>query len=158
MCPSGESTPEPANAGRKQDGRFPKGQSGNPRGKAPGTRNKVTVALESLLGDEAEAILRAAIVKAKEGDSTALRLCLDRVAPVRRDRCVSFAFPAIASAEDAAKAAAAVVAGVAAGELTPAEASELGKLIDSYVRVLAAGDFEARLKRLEDERHGEERR
>jgi len=150
MRPSDESTPAPANAGRKQDGRFRKGQSGNPRGKLPGTRNRVSVALDSLLGDEAEAILRAAIIKAKKGDPTALRLCLDRVAPVRRDRCVSFEFPPIASAADAAKATAAIVAGVAAGTLTPSEASELGKLIDSHVRALAASDFDARLKRLEE--------
>jgi hypothetical protein len=107
--------------------------------------------VEALLDGEAERIVRTAIDKAKDGDTTALRLCLERLAPVRRDRCIRFEFPPIESAADAAKAAAALVSGVAAGELTPAEAGELGRLIDSYLRALEATDFDARLRRLEGE-------
>src|SRR3978361_2276837 len=77
------------NAGRKQGGggnhkRFAKGQSGNPAGKPAGTRNATTLAVEQLLHGEAEAITRKAIEMAKEGDTIALRLVLERVAPVRR--------------------------------------------------------------------------
>jgi hypothetical protein len=35
-------TPDPANAGREQDGRFAPGCSGNPAGKKAGTRHKAT--------------------------------------------------------------------------------------------------------------------
>ena len=38
---------------------FELGQSGNPAGKARGTRNKVTLAIEALLDGEAEALTRA---------------------------------------------------------------------------------------------------
>lgn len=145
-----ELTGSPETTGRKQDGRFQKGHSGNPNGRPPGARHKTTVAMEVLLDGEAEAILRTAIDKAKEGDTTALRLCLERVVPARRDRCIRFAVPPIETAADAAKAAAALVTGVANGELTPAEAGELGRLIDNFVRALEAGDFEARLRRLEE--------
>jgi hypothetical protein len=139
----------PVNTGRKQGTRFQKGQSGNPQGRPPGARNRTTVAMEALLDDEAETILRTVIGKAKEGDTTALRLCLERVVPVRRERCIQFAFPPIETAADAAKAAAALVTGVANGELTPAEAGELGRLIDNFVRALEASEFDARLRRLE---------
>ena len=139
-----------ATTGREQDGRFQKGHSGNPGGRPPGLRNATTVAMEELLGGEAEAIMRKAIEKAKAGDTTALRLCLERIAPVRRDRCVSFAFPPIATAADASQAAAALVAGVASGELTPAEAGELANLVGNVVRALEATEFEARLRRLEE--------
>ena len=140
----------PENTGRERSGRFQKGQSGNPNGRPPGARNRTTVAMEALLDGEGEAIMRTAIGKAKEGDSTALRLCLERLAPARRERCIQFAFPPIETAADAAKAAAALVTGVASGELTPAEAGELGRLIDNFVRALEASDFEARLRRLEE--------
>ena len=60
---------------------FEPGQSGNPAGKARGTRNKVTLAIEALLDGEAEALTRKAIELAKAGDMAALRLCLDRLAP-----------------------------------------------------------------------------
>ena len=79
----------------------------------------------------------------------ALRLCLDRIAPARRDRHVVFELPPVACAADAVKASAALVAAVADGNLTPAEAGELGKLIEAYVRALEATDFATRLENLE---------
>jgi hypothetical protein len=50
---------------------------------------------------------------------------------------------------DAAKAAAALLEAVAVGDLTPAEASELGKLIEAYIKALEATDFAERLDKLE---------
>jgi hypothetical protein len=79
----------------------------------------------------------------------ALRLCLDRIAPARKDRLVQIDIPSLNSAEDAVKASAAIVAALSAGELTPSEASELGKLVASYVAALTATDFEKRLAQLE---------
>jgi Family of unknown function (DUF5681) len=131
---------------------FKPGESGNPAGKPKGARNKVTLAIEALLDGEAEALTRKAIELAKGGDLTALRLCLDRLAPPRKDRHVAFELPPVACAADAVKASAALVAAVADGDLTPAEAAELGKLIESYVRALEATDFASRLDNLERNR------
>jgi hypothetical protein len=57
--------------------------------------------------------------------------------------------PAITCAGDAAKASAALVAAVAIGQITPSEAVELGRLLESYVKTLEATDLEERLKKLE---------
>jgi hypothetical protein len=65
---------------------FEKGQSGNPAGRPRGSRNKATVLAEAMFEGEVEAIVRMAIGKAKEGDITAIRLCLDRVLPRQRHR------------------------------------------------------------------------
>jgi hypothetical protein len=92
---------------------------------------------------------RKAIELAKDGDLTALRLCLDRIAPPRKDRPVLFELPPVSSAADAAKAAAALLEAVAVGDLTPAEANELGKLIEAYTKALEATDFAERLDKLE---------
>jgi hypothetical protein len=43
----------------------------------------------------------------------------------------------------------AIVAGVVTGELTPSEASELAKVVESYTRTLQAVAFEERLVKLE---------
>ena len=107
---------------------FQPGKSGNPAGKPAGARNKTTLAVEALLEGEAEGLTRKAIELAKAGDMQALRLCLDRIAPARKDRYVPIDLPRLDSAADAVKASAVIVAALSAGELSPSEASELSKL------------------------------
>ena len=62
---------------------------------------------------------------------------------------VWFDLPEMKEARDAVNASAAIVAAVANGDLTPMEASELGKLVDSYARTLQAAEFEDRISKLE---------
>src|SRR4051794_25831566 len=113
---------EPDHTGRKQAGtRFRPGKSGNPNGRPKGSRNVTTIALENLLDGQAEALTQKAIDLGLTGDIPALRLCLDRILPPRKDRPVSFVLPEINSAQDAAATVSAVLAAVAAGEITPAD-------------------------------------
>ena len=143
--------PTPETTGRKQRAtRFQPGRSGNPQGRPPGSRNKTTRAIDALFDGEAEALTRKAIELAKAGDLVALRLCLDRICPPRKDRPVPFALPELRTAEDAKLAASALLKAVADGELTPSEASEIGRLLDSYTRILEREEFEQRLIRLEE--------
>jgi len=128
---------------------FQKGQSGNPSGRPPGARNKATIMAEMLLQGEAEALARVAIERAKAGDIRALRMCLDRLAPPSRHRTIDFKLPPLESAADAATALAAITAAVGAGELTPAEAGALSKLVDGFARMLEATVFEQRIAKLE---------
>jgi Family of unknown function (DUF5681) len=71
------------------------GTSGNPSGRPKGARNATTLALESLLDGQAQALTQKAIDLALTGDLTALRICLDRILPPRKDRPVTFDFPVI---------------------------------------------------------------
>jgi hypothetical protein len=131
---------------------FAKGQSGNPAGRPLGSRNRTTRAAEALLDGEAEALTRKAIERAFEGDTTALRICLDRILPPRRERRLNFELPKLNSAEDAVKASAAIVAMVAAGEITLSEAEAMGRLVDHFIRALEAHDIDQRLRLLETQR------
>ena len=132
-------------APQRRGGRFKPGNPGRPKG----ARHKTTLAIEALLDGEAEVLTRKAIELAKAGDLVALRLCLDRICPPRKERPVSFAMPEMSTAADAKLAASALVKAVADGELTPGEASELGRLLDAFTRVLDAAEFEERISRLE---------
>jgi hypothetical protein len=69
--------------------RFQPGVSGNPAGRPKGAKNKSTLAAEALLDGEAEALTRKAVEMALRGDTVALRLCLERLMPPRRDRPVA---------------------------------------------------------------------
>jgi hypothetical protein len=128
---------------------FAPGHSGNPNGRPKGARNKATVLAEQLLDGEAEALLRKVIDKALEGDTAAMRLCLDRVLPPRRDHLVTFALPKIETAKDACAAAAAIMEACANGELSPREAVELVGLVEAQLRMFETTELEARLAALE---------
>ena len=138
------------NTAKKQRGRsFKAGQSGNPAGRPKGSRNKATLAAEALLEGESEAIVRKLLEKAKEGDSTALRLCLERLMPPRRDRSVTFELGPIKSSADAAAASSSVLAACADGSLSPDEAIKVMSLITSHASVLELTELETRLAALE---------
>ena len=117
---------------------FMKGQSGNPAGKPKGARHRATLAAEVLLDGEAEALTRKAVELALGGNVLALRLCLDRILPPPRERAVTFALPEVRSAADATAAMASILASVAAGELTVAEAGGLVKLVEAFIGGLDA--------------------
>ena len=60
---------------------------------------------------------------------------MDRLAPVRKDRHVQFDLPAIESPADLPKATHALLQAIAACELTPSEAADIGKAVDAHVRL-----------------------
>src|ERR1700691_564595 len=130
--------------------RFSKGASGNPGGRPAGTRNKALLAMEALLDGEAEAITRVAVDKAKEGDATALRLCLERTLTPRKERPLSFSLPQLGAVTDAPAATSAIVAAVAAADITVSEGSELARLVDTHVRAVEASDLDKRLRAIEE--------
>jgi hypothetical protein len=132
-------------SGRNTDGRFAAGNSGKPRG----TRHKATQAALALLEGEAEALTRQAVTMALGGDGMALRLCLERIAPPRRDAPVTFDLPRMETACDAAKAAGAVLEAVAIGDLTPTEGAHIMALVETYRRTLETTELEARVAALE---------
>src|SRR5262245_21649293 len=135
---------------KMQRGRpFKSGKSGNPLGRPKGSRNKTTMAVEALLEGDAEGIARKGVEKALEGDMAALRLCLERLLPPRRDRPVTFELPKIENVNDLVIASSAILKACAAGTLSPGEALEVMGLVSSHVRVLEMTDIEARLTALE---------
>src|SRR5262249_37449730 len=112
--------------------------------------NRATVAAEALLDGEAGALTRKAIELAKQGDITALRLCLDRVVAPRRERHIQFRLPELRSVSDATGAMWAIIDAVAIGDLTASEAAELSKLVETFIRSLEATEFHQRLRALEE--------
>lgn len=119
------------------------------QGKPKGTRHRITRIAEELLDGEAEALTRKAIELALAGDPMALRLCLERILPPRKERPVDITLPAVTGPQDAVVASAALLAAVAAGEIAPGEASVVGRLLELHLRAVEAHDIEVRLAALE---------
>jgi len=137
-------------AGKQRGKPFPKGRSGNPRGKPKGARHKTTLLAEKLMQDDAANIVNAVLTAARAGDMTAAKIVLDRIAPARRDSPVTFTLPKIKRPADAVAASAAILAAVADGRLTPGEALEVSKLIEGFVKTLEVAELEERLNELEE--------
>ena len=95
---------------------------------------------------------RKAVEMALGGDGPALRLCLDRIAPARKDMPVSFALSPILTAGDTVQASASLLAAVAGGEVTPDEAGRVMALLTAHKSLVEAGDLEARITALETKR------
>jgi len=134
---------------RGEGRRFAKGVSGNPAGRPVGSRNTATEMAQALLDGEADALVRRCVELAMEGNPAAMKLCLERLVP-RRCRSVKLEMPPIESAADIAPAIGAIARSVAEGALTPYDGAELSRIVESWVRALEAGEFERRLKELED--------
>lgn len=124
-------------------------EAGNP-GRPRGARHKVTLAIEALLEGEADKLTRKAVELALEGDTVALRLCMDRLAPPRKDAPIAIALPSVKSAEDTVAASSAVLEAVGAGEITPDEGGRLMGLLTAHRSIIEIGDLERRLVALED--------
>jgi hypothetical protein len=131
--------------GRNTDGTFAAGNPGKPKG----SRHKATQAAQALFDGEAEALTRQAVKMALNGDTAALRLCLERIVPLRREATVSFELPQMERAKDTAEAARAVLAAVASGEMTLSEGNRLMVMVEAYRRALELATIEENMIELE---------
>ena len=118
---------------RRGPGRpFKKGESGNRAGKRKGTRHQITVLAEQLPSDDVEAVV-AKVLNRHAGSMPAAKLILDRIAPPRRGSPVAFPLPEVNTSAGIANALAAIVSAMAAGVLTPDEATaEISPLLSRH--------------------------
>jgi hypothetical protein len=143
-----QSDPEPSDGGRQAGGKFAPGNRLS-NGRKPGSRNRTTLAALNLLDGEAERLSRRAVELALAGDVAALKLCIDKVAPPRRDRPVEITMDRIETAADACSAISDLIEAVAAGELAPSEADAVAALIERRAKLTELSDIEQRLSALE---------
>lgn len=138
------------NSGDNSGHRNPNGTfaPGNP-GKPKGSRHRATQAVQALFDGQATELTQKAVEMALEGDSTALRLCIERIAPVRKDAPVEFDMPNIETAKDAAELARAILRAVSDGNVTPLEGVSLMALVEQFRRSLETSELEARISLLE---------
>lgn len=128
---------------------FKKGQSGNPKGKPKGALNQTTRAAQELLEGEAQTLTRKAVELAQGGNVVALRLCLDRILPPRKDRAITLELPQVEGVADIPKALSAILKAVGTGQITPIEGQSLAAMLGAYCKVTELSNHEARLEALE---------
>ena len=136
------------NGKRTADGKFAPGAEPGP-GRPQGSRNKTTQAVEEMLEGEVEGLTRKAIELAMGGDMQALRLCMERLCPPRKDRPISVKLPKMKTAKDTSKAIAGVLEAVAGGDITPSEGTALAQIVEHHRRAIETTEIEKRIEALE---------
>jgi Family of unknown function (DUF5681) len=129
--------------------KFKPGKSGNPGGKPRGALNQTTRAAQELLDGKAQALTLKAVELAQDGNVVALRLCLERLIPPRKDRPINLQLPQVAGVGDIPEALGAIVAAVADGEITPQEGQSVAGMLGAYCKAAELVNHEARLEALE---------
>jgi hypothetical protein len=105
-----------------------KGQSGNPAGRPSRARQAARVA-QGLIGRKTVPLVNKLVELALLGDRTALRLCLDRIAPARREPPIDLDLPAIGNRADLLSALTAIADAAAADALTSSQAAALTRML-----------------------------
>jgi Family of unknown function (DUF5681) len=141
--------PAPDKTGRKQDGRFAKGASGNPSGRTLGSRHKTSILTEQLMQADTVEVVRAVIQKAKDGDMVAARIVVDRICPIRKGSPVNLTLPSVENASDIADAMNVLLGEMADGNLTPDETAIIAGILDVRRRTIETVEHAARLSELE---------
>ena len=120
------------------------------RGRPKGSRNRKAPG-QALFEQHEEAVARKCILRALEGDVRALRLCMERMSPARRDSYMRMKLPSIATLKDVEQAHAKVVKAVGAGKITPTQGQIVSGILDSRRRVIETVELQERIEKLEQD-------
>lgn len=134
---------------KKRVGRWKAGESGNPKGKTPGSGELQK--LRASLTADLPGILAGLVLAAKAGDVQAARLILERILPPMRpiEQPQALTLPANGSLTAQGRA---VLSAVAAGQLAPSQGAALLSAIGTLARVQEVDELAARIEKLE-QRH-----
>jgi hypothetical protein len=104
---------------------------------------------EQLLEGGAEELINKAMQMAKNGDVRALALCLSRILPIKRERCINLELRPIQSPLDLPIAFQDITTAIAKGRITPTEGESLSNMVATHAHLMASVEFDRRLAHLE---------
>ena len=136
-------------AKKKPPGRWKPGESGNPKGRAPGTGE--VAAIRAAIADRVPELLAAMMTRALDGDTGAARLLLERaIAPLKGiEQAVTLQLP---DGGTLTAKASAVLSAAAAGDLAPGQAAQLIAALGTLAKIHEVDELAARITALEAQR------
>ena len=126
--------------------KYRKGQSGNPNGRPKGAGTAAKV--RALLEPHAPRLVDKAVQLALGGDTTALRICIDRLIPamkLRDEPVILEGFEGSLTEQGQA-----VIKRMGEGSIAPGDASEMLRVLASQARIAEIDELEQRVNALED--------
>lgn len=131
---------------KKKRGKWKAGESGNPKGRTPGTGE--VAKLRASIAAHLPEIIAQLVTRAREGDAGAARLLLERVLPALKpmEQPVELTLPA---GEGITGQGRAIVLAVADGTLAPGQGAQLLAGLGSLARIVEIDELERRITQLE---------
>lgn len=120
------------------------------RGRPRGSRNKSGMAANRLLAQYSDPLLRKAITMALQGDGSTMRLLLSLILPRCHELPVKTGPLPMDTLGDLAQSFGVMIAGVAAGKLTPSQALEISRLMETRRKIIETQDLEPLVQAIED--------
>ena len=135
----------------KKPGTWSKGHSGNPKGRPPGVGE--IAQMRHNIAEHIPAIITQLVDRAKNGDSQAARLLLERVLPPLKpmEQAVTLSLPA---GEGMTAQGVAIIDAVASGTLAPGQGASLLTGLGSLARIAEIDELAKRVARLEEVKNG----
>jgi hypothetical protein len=119
-------------------------------GRPKGSRNKTTKKMNEMLEKYSEPIFQKCMSMAMKGDRVALKLCVERLFPARRDGYVQMPpLPRTQTMQDLAEGNQRVLQAVARGQITPGDGEAISRILEERRRVIESVEWEARIAALE---------
>ena len=134
---------------KRDKGKFVKGKSGNPLGRQKGSKNAATIIAENLLQGSAEDVTNKAVELALAGDTTAIKIILDRITPPMKEQKIELSLPQIQTSSDLILLQAHIIQNVAEGKLTPTQGQIMTNMALKLRESFEVEKLESRIKELE---------
>jgi hypothetical protein len=134
----------------KKPGRWKAGESGNPKGKTPGSGELQR--LRATIASDVPDILAGLVTAAKAGDVQAARLILERCLPPIKaiEQAVELALPDGGTLTAQGRA---VLSAAALGDIAPGQAAQLIAALGTLAKISEVDELTNRITALEEKQH-----
>ena len=134
--------------------KFKKGVSGNPAGRPKGIIDR-RQRWQKLIGEHTEELIRRALELAREGDTSALRVLLERAIPPIKAQSEPVYIPGLLTAETLTAKAQAILDAIGNGSLAPDIGESLLAALGNVAKTAEIDDLTRRIEFLEQHKFDE---
>ncbi len=130
--------------------KFQPGQSGNPAGRGKGVKNKHSELIMQLEPHAVEIIAKL-VELAKNGDLTAIKICIERLLPKLNEPLVSIELPELPldSVKNLSALSSIILQAVTDNELTPTQGQAMTAMIVANCKIIETYQLESRVAEIE---------